>query len=77
MHKDCHQILEGIAKVLLLNTSTPGDICLRLRIATSVVVRYVRDMVIAIHNTVRTFYELLYPILKGIHNGNTKYYHAQ
>ena len=31
----------------------------------------VRDMGIAIHNTVRTFYKLLYPILKGIHNGNT------
>ena len=37
----------------------------------------VRDAGIAIHNTVRTFYELLSPILKGIHNGNTKYYHAQ
>ena len=37
----------------------------------------IRDTGIAIHNTVRTFYELLYPILKGIHNGNTKYYHAK
>ena len=31
----------------------------------------IRDTGIAIDNTVRTFYELLYPILKGIHNGNT------
>ena len=37
----------------------------------------VHDMGIATHNTVRTFYKILYPILKGIHNGNTKYYHAQ
>ena len=37
----------------------------------------VRDKGIAIHNEVRTFYELLYPILKGIRNDNTKYYHAQ